>query len=118
MSRKLWAFLRDALLYTIVLLFVAALICWLANWRTLENISIAFLFAGISSLILGAARVMRFGMVRGAMYQYGQSVAQDRIMDANRREADDIYSDAPFLLKMVVAALICFLLSWLVGLAA
>jgi hypothetical protein len=118
MNRKLWGFLRDTLLYAGVLLLVAALICWLANWRALENISTAFLFAGITALILGAARVMRFGMVRGAIYQYGQSVGQDRIMDANRKEADDIYRDAPFLLKMVVAALICFLLSWLVGLAA
>ena len=117
MNQKLWAFMRDTLLYAGALLLVATVICWLANWRTLENISTAFLIAGLTALILGTARVMRFGMVRSGMYQYGQSVGQDRIMDANRREADDIYRDAPFLLKMVVAALICFLLSWLVGLA-
>jgi hypothetical protein len=118
MDRKLWAFARDTVLYAGVLLLASALISWLANWRTLENISTAFLFAGITALILGTARVMRFGMVRGATYQYGQSVAQDRIIDANRKEADDIYSDTPFLLRMVVAALICFLFSWLVGLAS
>jgi hypothetical protein len=118
MNQKLWAFVRDALFYAGVLLLVAALICWLANWRTLENFSTAFLVAGLMALILGTGRVMRFGIVRSGMYQYGQSVAPDRIMDSNRRETADIYNDTPFLLKMVVAALICFLISWLVGLAS
>jgi hypothetical protein len=118
MDQKLWTFARDVLFYTGVLLLVTTVICWLANWRALENFSTAFFIAGLMALILGIARVMRFGMVRSGMYQYGQSVAPDRLIDANRKETDDIYNDTPFLLKMVVAAVICFLVSWLVGLAS
>jgi formate hydrogenlyase subunit 3/multisubunit Na+/H+ antiporter MnhD subunit len=118
MDQKLWAFVRDALFYAGVLLLVTTVTCWLANWRTLENFSTAFFLTGLVALILGTARLMRFGMVRGGMYQYGQSVAPDRMMDANRKETADIYNDTPFLLKMVVTALICFLVSWLVGLAS
>lgn len=115
MSRKVWLFIRDSILYAAALILIAAVICWLLSWRTPGNFSTAFFFSGLVAIIFGTARVMRFGMVRGATYQYGQSVGADRIMDANRKESDDIYNDTPFLLKMLVAALICFFLSWLVG---
>lgn len=117
MNRKVRFFIRDVLLYTGALILVAAMICLLLNWRTSGDFSTAFFFSGVAALIFGTARVMRFGMVRGGMFQYGQSVGSDRIMDANRKESDDIYGDTPFLLKMVVSAFICFFLSWLVGVA-
>jgi 4-amino-4-deoxy-L-arabinose transferase-like glycosyltransferase len=117
MNRKVWFYIRDILLYAGLLILVAAVICWLLNWRTSENFSTGFFFSGVAALIFGTARVMRFGMVRSGTYQYGQSVGADRIMDANRKESGEIYGDTPFLLKMVVSALICFFLSWLVGIA-
>jgi hypothetical protein len=115
MSRKVWSFVRDTLLYAGSLILIAAMICWLLNWRTPGDFSTAFFFSGVVAIIFGTVRVMRFGMVRSGVYQYGQSVGSERIMDANRKEADDIYNDTPFLLKMVTVALICFFLSWLVG---
>jgi hypothetical protein len=51
MKQKLWTLIPDTLLYAGVLLLVAAVICWLANWRTLDNFSTGFFIAGVAALI-------------------------------------------------------------------
>jgi hypothetical protein len=117
MKQKLWIFIRDSLLYAGVLLVVTVLICWLANWRTPDNFSLGFFIAGLVALVFGTARVLGLGMLRSGTYQYGQSVATDQMNETIRQDTRGIYIDAPTLLKMVVVAAICFLLSWLIGLA-
>jgi hypothetical protein len=118
MKQKLWIFIRDSLLYAGVLLVVTVLICWLANWRTLDDFSLGFFIAGLVALVFGTARVLGLGMLRSGTYQYGQSVATDQMNETIRQDTRGIYIDTPTLLKMVVVAAICFLLSWLIGLAA
>jgi formate hydrogenlyase subunit 3/multisubunit Na+/H+ antiporter MnhD subunit len=116
MKQKLWIFIRDSLLYAGVFLFATVIICWLANWRTLENFSTGFFIAGVVALVFGTARVLGLGMLRSGMYQYGQSVGTDSMNETIRKDTYRVYIDTPSLLKMVVVAVICFILSWLVGL--
>jgi hypothetical protein len=115
MKQILWVFIRDSLLYTGVLLLITVVICWLANWRTLDKFSLGFFIAGVVALVFGTARVLGLGMLRSGMYQYGQSVGTDKMNETIRKDTSRIYIDTPSLLKMVVVAAICFLLSWLVG---
>jgi hypothetical protein len=117
MKQNLSAFIRDILLYAGVLLFITAAICWLANWRTLDNFSLGFFIAGLVALVFGTARVLGLGMLRSGMNQSGQSVDANQMNETVRKEARGIFIDTQTLLKVVFVAGICFLLSWLIGLA-
>jgi hypothetical protein len=118
MKQNPWSFIRDSLLYAAALLFVTAAICWLANWRTSDNFSLGFFIAGLVALVFGSARVLGLGMLRSGMNQPVQSGEPNQRNETIRKDTRGIYIDTPTLLKVVVVAAICFLLSWLIGLAA
>jgi hypothetical protein len=114
MKQNPWVFIRDSLLYAGVLLFFTAAICWLANWRTPDNFSLGFFIAGLVALVFGSARVLGLGMLRSGLNQPGETNQKN---EAIRKDARGIYIDTPTLLKVIVVAAICFLLSWLIGVA-
>jgi hypothetical protein len=101
---------RSLLLVDLAIFITVGLVCLVGGWHTLHDYASGLAWAGALALVVGLSSLLGgWQMTRSAMYQYGQTAAEESAIERARSEFSGEHKSFGFLAKMSFVAVIAFL---------